>query len=165
MNGPLGVVVNSAATTLYVSDPGNVNIIGDKPRILAVSLPGGGFTPFESNLGYIPQGLAIGNGDLFVAGQDGNVYIYVLSTGLPAVIPSIPGFNNPYAVALDPSFDIFVSDTGNHQIEEFTVGNYKNSPSNIIGVGTLSSPEGIALDSSNNVYVVDSGNGQLFQFP
>jgi len=160
MNGPLGVAVNSTATTLYVSDSGN-------NRIMAFSLPGGASSVFES-LSYVPEGLAVGsNGDLYVAGSgsiSSNVYIYTLSS--PATVPTIiPGFNSPYAVALDSNNDLFVSDKDNKQIEEFTVGNYFNVPASIIGLGMLVSPEGIALDSSANVYVVDSGNSELFQFP
>jgi len=160
MNGPLGVAVNSTATTLYVSDSGN-------NRIMAFSLPGGASSVFES-LSYVPEGLAVGsNGDLYVAGSgsiSSNVYIYTLSS--PATVPTIiPGFNSPYAVALDSHNDLFVSDKDNKQIEEFTVGNYFNVPASIIGLGMLVSPEGIALDSSANVYVVDSGNSELFQFP
>jgi tripartite motif-containing protein 71 len=161
MSGPLGLAVtvnvSSNASTIYVSDTGN-------NRILSISMPGEVFNVFASSVTG-PRGLAIGNGDLYVAGNDSNVHIYALPGSPVPSIPLIPGFNNPYAVALDSSNDLFVSDTSNSQIEEFTSGNYLNSPGNIIGKGTLENPEGIALDSSANVYVVDSGNSELFQFP
>ncbi len=159
MSGPLGlaVTVNGAASTSYVSDTGN-------NRILSISMPGETFSIFPATVAG-PQGLAIGNGYLYVAGNDGNVHIYALAGSPTPTTSLIPGFNNPYAVALDSSNDLFVSDKGNKQIEEFAAGSYSSSPVNIIGLGMLVSPEGIALDYSANVYVVDSGNSELFQFP
>jgi len=159
-----GVVVNNAGTTLYVSDAG-VN------QIVSIALPAGGLNTGFGTLGklttaYAPSGLAVDStGNLYVAGNDSNVHIYnyLGSNGSPVSI--LPGFSTPYAVALDASNNLFVSDTGNGQIEEFLVGGFKAAPSNIIGKGTLSTPEGIALDSSANVYVVDSSTGNLYQFP
>ncbi len=158
-----GVAVNSASTTLYVSDTGN-------SQIVSIALPAGGLnggfgTSGKLTTAYVPYGLAVDTtGRLYAAGTDNNVHIYT-SAGANASPATVPGFNQPYAVALDASNNLFVSDTSNGQIEEFNVGGLTGSPSNIIGKGTLSIPEGIALDSSANVYVVDSGNGSLYQFP
>ena len=157
MNGPLGVAVQG--TTIYVSDTGNA-------RILTIT-QAGTFNVYAGPVTYTPYGLTFDIlGNLYVAGNDNKIHIYSPTGGAPVGLPiTIPGFNSPYAVALDSNNDLFVSDTGNKQIEEFTTGNLKNSPSNIIGLGSLVSPEGIALDNLGNVYVVDSGNSELFQFP
>ncbi len=158
------MAVNNTATVLYVSDSGN-------SRIVSLSLPAGGLNTAFNGTGIlplssiIPYGLAVDStGRLLVAGSDGNVRVY---TSAGSVAATIQGFNTPYAVALDVNNNLYVSDTGNHQIEEFgfVSGGYTSSPVNIIGLGTLVNPEGIALDSSANVYVVDSGNGELLQFP
>src|SRR6202789_378989 len=142
-----GVAVNNRATVLYVSDSGN-------NRIMSISLPGGASSIFEGSLSFTPYGLAVDStGRLFVAGGDGNVYVYASAGG--AAVSTIQRFNTPYAVALDVNNNLYVSDTGNHQIEEFgfASGSYTSSPVNIIGFGTLINPEGIVLDSSANVYV------------
>ncbi|HXL73621.1 MAG TPA: NHL repeat-containing protein, partial [bacterium] len=162
MSSPLGLAVNSGSTTLYVSDSGN-------QRILAMPLSSGVFSTFVSSLGYTPQGLAINGSDLYVAGAGTaptSVYNYLLSNGSAGSPPvAIPGFNSAYDIAFDINNNLYVSDTYNGQVEEFTANNYALSPSSFIGVGILSRPEGIATDSLGNVYVVDSGNGGLFQFP
>jgi len=159
-----GVAVNNTASVLYVSDSGN-------SRIVSLSLPAGGLNTAFNGTGIlplssvVPYGLAVDNtGRLLIAGSDGNVHVY---TSAGSAAATIQGFNAPYAVALDVNNNLYVSDTGNHQIEEFgfASGSYTSSPVNIIGSGTLVNPEGIALDSSANVYVVDSGNSELFQFP
>jgi sugar lactone lactonase YvrE len=158
-----GVAVNSAGTTLYVSDTGN-------SQIVSIALPAGGLNSGFGISGklttaYVPYGLAVDTtGNLYAAGNDNNVHIYT-SAGLNGSPATVPGFNQPYAVALDASNNLFVSDTSNGQIEQFNVGGLRGSPNNIIGKGTLSTPEGIALDSSANVYVVDSGSNTLYQFP
>jgi tripartite motif-containing protein 71 len=159
MSGPWGVAVSgNPATILYVSDSGN-------GRIISIALPGGASSVFEGSLSFTPFGLAVDSfGNLYVAGSDNSVHSYT-SAGAVGTPVSVPGFNHPYTVALDANNNLYVSDTQNGQIEEFAVGNYSNSPVNIIGKGSLVNPEGIALDSSANVYVMDSGNSELFQFP
>jgi sugar lactone lactonase YvrE len=156
-----GVAVNNTTSVLYVSDSGN-------KQIVSISLPGGTSSVFKGSLLYVPYGLAVDSGgNVYVAGSDNYIHIYTSTGGTPSFpLPSsIPGFNAPYAVAFDANNDLYVSDTQNGQIEEFAVGNYSNSPVNILGKGTLVNPEGIALDSSANIYTVDSGNSELFQFP
>jgi sugar lactone lactonase YvrE len=167
VSGPQGVAVvsvNSIPTTLYVSN-------STPNQIVSISLlPSGGLNAgFNTGilpLNYLPNGLAVNSAgtSIYVAGNDGNVHIYS-STG--AVLATLPNFSAPYAIALDVNNNLYVSDTGNRQIEEFgfVSGNYSTSPVNIIGYGTLAKPEGIALDSSANVYVVDSINSELYQFP
>ncbi len=151
-------------TNLYVSDAGN-------KKIVALTLPSGtsnatfnGGTVSTAAYG-TPYGLAVNSAGttVYVAASDNCIHIYT-SAGVPASPASIYGFNAPYAVALDSANDLFVSDTGNKQVEEFTVGNYFNAPALIFGQGTLSTPEGVATDPSGNVYVVDSTNNQFYQF-
>ena len=156
--------VACAVTNLYVSDSGN-------KQIFSLNLPQGTLnttfnalnTPGTLSTSYIPYGLAANSSGttIFVVGSDSSIHIYTSAGG---AVTTITGFSSPYAVALDSTNNLYVSDTGNHQVEEFTVGNYLQAPYLIFGVGTLQAPEGIAIDSSNNVYVVDSTNNIFYEF-
>jgi kumamolisin len=61
-------------------------------------------------------------------------------------------FDNPNAVAIDPSGNIFVADTGNNLIRKITNGTVSTFASG------FNAPEGITTDSSGSVYVADTGN-------
>jgi tripartite motif-containing protein 71 len=158
MSNPQGLAC--AGTTIYASDTGNQKII----RFIQPGTAGTTIVDTSVSPIYSPYGIASNSAGttIFVAGSDNYVHVYT-STGTPTGPVSIGIFNAPYDVALDSNKNLFVSDTGNHQIEEFTFGNYV-SPAEILGSGTLSSPEGIAVDASNNVYVVDSANNLFYQF-
>ena len=58
--------------------------------------------------------------------------------------------SDPIKLGFDTSGNVFVSDTGNHRVEEFdSAGNFKNAWS----AGT--SPVGLAVNGNNQVYVTD----------
>jgi hypothetical protein len=78
-----------------------------------------------------PSGLAISGSFLYVLSSgDSNVGIYttsgafILVFGQPGTTPTPPtNFNNPYVgIAVDPSGDVFIADTFNHQLKEFSPG-------------------------------------------
>jgi DNA-binding beta-propeller fold protein YncE len=65
-------------------------------------------------------------------------------------------FNSPSAMVVDPAGDVFVADTGNHQIVE--VNAY--GAASVLTISGLSpalvSPTGIAIDGSGNLYITDA---------
>ena len=81
-------------------------------------------------------------------------------------VSAVPGLQNPQAVAVDPSGNVFVADTGNQRIVKFSRtgsflldwGGTGDAP------GKFSNPSSIAIDSSNNVYVIDSANESIQKF-
>ena len=81
---------------------------------------------------------------------------YVTGTGSgPQVTFSPPsqsivasGFNGPYGVAIDPSGNIFIANTGNNQVNENSIAVTLSS-----GYGP---PYGVALDGAGNVFISDS---------
>jgi len=91
------------------------------------------------------------------------------------------GFNQPYAVAVDPvSSDLYVADTGNNRVLRFTNRASLNSASPPVTVfgqqdftstypnqngavnpHTLSSPRGVGVDGSGSLWVSDSLNNRV----
>lgn len=77
-------------------------------------------------------------------------------------------FNQPSAVAVDRSGDVFVADTGNHCIRKISNGRVTTvagSPAasgavdGPVETASFAAPRGIAVDHSGNIYVADPPNG------
>jgi prepilin-type N-terminal cleavage/methylation domain-containing protein len=79
--------------------------------------------------------------------------------------------NEPYAVAVDPSGNIWVADTGNIRAQKFnSAGSYlltigkPNGTANGEFKNFGNTPFGIATDASGNVYAMDVGNCRVEKF-
>jgi RHS repeat-associated protein len=82
-------------------------------------------------------------------------------------VGSEPGqLKEPRATALAPNGNIYVLDTGNARVEEFTPsGSYVATfGASGKGNGQLSSPFGFAVDSKGNIWVADTGNDRVEEF-
>src|SRR5262249_22614188 len=78
-----------------------------------------------------------------------------------------PGqFNQPSGVAIDSKGNVYVSDTYNDRVEEFTSdGDYLTQwGAHGSGEGEFDLPIGIATDAAGNVYVADFGNSRIQKF-
>ncbi len=74
-------------------------------------------------------------------------------------------FNNPQGVAFDTGNNLYVADTGYHQVEEFSNSALNGSPIVIFNNGgSLVSPTGVAVDFNGNIYVADSAASKVIQF-
>ncbi|HTV39130.1 MAG TPA: immunoglobulin domain-containing protein [Candidatus Sulfotelmatobacter sp.] len=86
-------------------------------------------------------------------------------------VTNLSEFNNPGAVAMDSSGNIYIADTADNTIRKIaaggTVSTFAGSPGisgSADGDGTnafFNAPQGIAVDSSGNVYVADTGNNTI----
>ena len=65
------------------------------------------------------------------------------------------GFNAPQGVALDGQGNVYIADTGNNAIEEWSPG--AGQWNTLISSG-MNRPTGVALDPYGNVYIADSRN-------
>lgn len=72
-------------------------------------------------------------------------------------------FDSPTGIAIDGNGNVFVADTGNGRIEEFSpAGAFLASiGSKGTGHGQFSEPNGIAIDRSGNIYVAEVGNHRV----
>jgi DNA-binding beta-propeller fold protein YncE len=67
-------------------------------------------------------------------------------------------FDSPTAMAVDPSGNILVADTGNGRIEKFSpTGAFLTS------IGQLEAPNGVAIDHTGNIYVAEIGSRHRVQ--
>jgi hypothetical protein len=79
-------------------------------------------------------------------------------------------FSSPRGLARDSAGNLYVADTGNHQIRKITTagvvttlaGSTSSGLVNSTGTASrFSSPRGVAVDSSGNVFVADTGNNRI----
>ena len=81
----------------------------------------------------------------------------------------------PTNITIGPNGNLFVADTGNFRVEEFTTsGEYLRSFGSVgISLGSFARPKGVALDRNSRMYVVDAAfenvqlldnNGNLLLF-
>src|SRR2546422_263704 len=75
-------------------------------------------------------------------------------------------FAFPQGIAVDPSGDVYVVDTGNSRIQKFdSNGKFILSfGQSGLGGGQFLSPRAIVADSQGNIYVSDSGNNRIEKF-
>ena len=75
-------------------------------------------------------------------------------------------FAQPFNLAIDSKGNIWVTDTENNRVEQFSEeGEYlAQFGKEGTGNGEFESPKGIAIDSEGNIWVVDSGNNRVQKF-
>ena len=195
LGSPRGVVVDSAGT-LYVTDytahviyrvtsAGVVSrFAGLQTAAGAGPMPGSTDGPTSSALFNAPSAIAIDSaGSLYVADTASNTVRKIASGNVTTLAgqagrsSSVDGkgaaarFQDPYAVAVDGSGNVYVADATDHSIRKITpdgtVTTFAGKPgtfgaSDGTGVAALfKTPQGIATDSAGNVYVADTGNATV----
>jgi len=172
------MIVDSTNTGIYVADSGKnairklttttSTITSMTPRIIIMN-PGGVVITASFNMYIADTGnnriLNCVNTFLFntFVGSSTNAAGSTNGTG------SAASFNSPRGLVSDSAGNLYVADTGNHQIRKITpagvVTTFAGSTAgyvDAVGVAAkFSSPQGIAIDSIGTLYIADTGNNLI----
>ena len=132
-----------------------------------------------------PMGMAVDlGGYIYVADGNNDTIRKVTPSGVVTTVSGRAGisgtsdgavsaarFNNPAAVTIDGSGNVYVADTGNQTIRIITSGGVTYTLAGSAGksgsldasgtAAQFSSPASVAVDASGNVYVADAGNNSI----
>ena len=188
---PCGVAVDASGNT-YVADTGNACI-----RLIN---PAGAVSTFAGSPGHPgsadgtgaaasfnhPDGLAVDkNGNVYVADTANGTLRLITPAGVVTTLAGKAGvagsvngpaasatFNQPAAVAVDASLNVYVADSANHAIRLLTPAGVVST---LAGTGVAGkadgpavtaafhTPMGVAVDAAGNVYVADTQNHTIRQ--
>lgn len=148
--GPAGIAINQFDGTLYVADSGN-------NRVLRFS------RPVDQSGRIAPDGV-IGQVD-FTSSASANV--------------SASSLNAPAGLAIGPTGNLFVADTGNNRVLEYPSGAGNGAAAirvygqpgmttsirqSQVSPQTLSGPQAVAVDQASSLYVADSAANRVLIF-
>lgn len=187
-NYPMGLAVDSAGT-VFVADTSNHAIREITASAVVTTLAGSVAVPSASDgsgpsAGFNePAGVASdASGNTYVADQGSSTIRKVTPEGVvstlagsPSALPgstdgsgSAARFNHPASLAVDPSGNVFVADTGNHTIRKMTpagevttvagVAGSSGTSDGASGLSRFRLPAGVAVDTTGHVYVSDTNN-------
>jgi sugar lactone lactonase YvrE len=190
LGAPHGIALD-ASGNLYVGDYG-VNVVRKVTSAGTVSTHAGTLGTAGSNDGSTgtalfngPSGVAIdSSNNLYIADTLNNTIRKISAAGTVTTFAGLAGrtssvdgsataarFEDPYAVAVDGSGNLFVADATDHSIRKITsdgtvttIAGKGGSFGSTDGAGNAArfkAPLGIAADSAGNVYVADTGNATI----
>ncbi len=187
---PFGIAVD-ASENVYVADTAN-NVIRkiSSQGVLTtlagmVGQPGSADGTGSSARFRNPWSVAVdSSGNVFVADMsnntirriapDGSVHTFAGTAGSSGTSDGFGGgarFNNPFAVAVDATGNVYVSDTANNAIRKITVGRVVTTLAGQPGTAGKTdgngsdarfwNPQGLTVDGAGNIYVADTGNNAI----
>jgi sugar lactone lactonase YvrE len=151
---------------------------GGDPGVYAISTNGSGFLTetqylpsaipgMKQALGVAWQQTGTATGNLFVTDYLANQVAEARYNGGwgAAVILPVSGLSNPTRIAVDPSGDLFLADSGNNRVIELPWNTVTSGWSGQIPVpsSALNDPQGTGLDASGNLYIADMGNQRVLK--
>jgi streptogramin lyase len=116
-----------------------------------------------------PLGVAVApDGSVYTTEVYYHLVRHTTVTGFAGPVPgSLPLFNGPAGIAVDPSFTrMFIADTGNNAIQ-FLDLNLNQTTSFLQAAQGIAQPVDVVVDALENVYVLNRGsgsNGSILQF-
>ncbi len=95
-------------------------------------------------------------GQTLTVTQAGSSYVSAQMTTLVS-----SDLSNPYGVAVDGTGNVYIADSGNSAIKEWTPGS--NTATTLVSSG-LSNPRGVAVDGAGNTYISDYANNAIYEW-
>ena len=196
LNGPTGLAFDTLGN-LYIADTGNhrIRIVTPKGSMYTVAgdgrkdYNGNGLRPVSSSLN-TPTGVAVSpQGELYIADTGNHLIrkidrhsgflVNVVGTGDPGnsgdwELAMNAELNKPSALVFDDKGNLFIADTGNHQVR--WVEPRKRFIFTIAGTGkrgfsgdgdrkctdsAFSNPTGLAVDKRGRLYIADTDNQRI----
>jgi sugar lactone lactonase YvrE len=164
--------LNESGNTLVEYTPSQLAASGDPMPAVTISANG---TSLDT-----PYGFAFdASGDLWVTNRDGNTLVEYTPTQLaasgdpaPAVTVSAsgPSLGNPSGVAFDASGDLWVTNSGNNTLVEYTPNQLAASgdPSPAVTISangsSLNGPFSLAFDASGDLWVPNFNSNSLVEY-
>jgi sugar lactone lactonase YvrE len=186
--GPAGLAFD-AGGSVYVADSGNNEIRKISSAGVVTTLAGSGASGAADGAGTAasfnaPTGIAVDSaGNIYVADSGNNEIRKITPAGVVSTFAgsTTPGsangtgraaqFTSPNGIAFDNIGNLYVADTGNHDIRKIspdgvvsTLAGSPTNPGSDNGTGTAASfiwPPSVAVDSSGNVYVADRIDSEI----
>lgn len=133
----------------------------------------------------VPVGIALDSaGNAYVADQNNGTIRKITPNGVVTTLAGTAGqigsadgmganaaFSLPHGIAVDGAGNVYVADTGNHNIRKIsaagavtTLAGVAGSTGNADGpaaTATFNAPNALGVDSTGNVYVADTGNSAI----
>jgi DNA-binding beta-propeller fold protein YncE len=188
-----GIAVSPLNNDVYVVDSVNYRVqvfdsVGNS--IASFGSIGGGSGTFAN----YPRGIAIdSSGNAYVMDPTNGLvqvfnssFVFVSQFGIqtpfcawPCAIPPATGsFMGSTGLTIGPNGDLYVADTDNNRVEEFTLGGtfvaqYGDTSQNDANqgyegggqIGALRGPQAIGFSCNNSMMVVDTGNNRIQKLP